>query len=67
MTDDLRSTRAELTSVASTLAELTERVTSAAEAVARGDEDDVSHDLFDVERSLRAAGRRLETAIRQLA
>jgi hypothetical protein len=49
----------ELTSLVSSLEELTKRVTAMAEA-ARGDQsDDISAELFGVERALQGALRRL--------
>ena len=57
--------RAELSSLSSTLAELTRRVSALAEragrAGAEGDAD-LAAELFSVERSLRGALRRLERA-----
>jgi hypothetical protein len=51
---------AELTSVATTLAELTQRVTAMAdEATSVKDEGEAS-ELYEVERALRAAMRRLQ-------
>jgi hypothetical protein len=62
---DRRSARADLASVSSTLDELTARVTASVEGL--GDDDEhVRAALYDVERSLRAAGRRLDTVLRQL-
>jgi len=53
------TTPAEISSLSSTLQELTDRVTAMAEtALARGDED-MAHELFSVERSLGGALRRL--------
>ncbi|MDA8309522.1 MAG: hypothetical protein M0Z46_02740 [Actinomycetota bacterium] len=53
------ATRAELSSIASTLTELTERVTKLAERARDGDEADLAAELFIVERELRGALRRL--------
>jgi hypothetical protein len=56
------TTRAELSSIASTLTELTQRVTALAERC-RGDRDaELAAELFAVERDLRAALRRLGRA-----
>jgi hypothetical protein len=52
--------RAELSSVATALDELTRRVVSAADQAASDHEDDVAAELFAVERALKGAGRRLE-------
>ena len=54
--------RAELSSLASTLTEVTRRVTGLAEQARAEGDDDVAHELFTVERSLRGALRRLERA-----
>lgn len=56
---------AELSSVGSQLDELTRRVTDAAQVYERGGREDVAHELFEVERSLRSATRRLERALRE--
>jgi hypothetical protein len=51
-------TRSELSSIATTLEELTKRVASMAEGVGP-DEEDLAVELFSVERSLMGALRRL--------
>jgi hypothetical protein len=51
----------ELSSVATALDDLTRRVTAMGEALANTQADWVAQDLFAVERSLRAAHRRLAT------
>jgi hypothetical protein len=51
----------ELSSVATALDELTRRVTAMGEGLANTQADWVAQDLFAVERSLRAAHRRLLT------
>jgi hypothetical protein len=53
------STRSELSSVATGLDDLVSRVTRIAEALATVPEDTLADDLFEVERTLRAAQRRL--------
>jgi hypothetical protein len=53
------TTRGELSSLTSTLDELTRRVTSLAEQARRADDDDLASELFGVERSLTGALRRL--------
>ena len=53
------SARAELSSVATSLDELLARVTRIAEGLAGDDRDVVGPDLYEVERSLRSARRRL--------
>jgi hypothetical protein len=49
-----------LSSVTTVLADLTERVTSMAEGYAGTPREDVASDLFEVERALRTASRRLD-------
>ncbi len=53
------TTRAELSSLTSTLDELTRRVTALAEQARAGEEDDLAAELFGVERALTGALRRL--------
>lgn len=56
---------AQLASAATSLEDLTARVTATAERLlAQGEEGDAA-DLFDVERALRNAGRRLDTVLRR--
>ena len=50
---------AELSSLATALQELTQRVTAMAEAATAAKDDSAAHDLFEAERALRAATRRL--------
>ena len=59
-------TGALLSSLATSLDELTERVTDIADRYKGTAQDDVAHDLFEVERALRTAGRKLETVVRRL-
>lgn len=54
--------RAELSSIASTLTELTRRVTTLADHSRDGGDEDLASELFTVERDLKAALRRLERA-----
>ena len=56
----------ELSSVATALSELTSRVASLAEALAGEARDDLASSLFEVERSLGAAARRLESMVDDL-
>ena len=53
------TTRAELSSVATGLEELATRITRIADGLAANERDSVGPDLFEVERTLRAANRRL--------
>lgn len=53
------TTRAELSSLASTLEELTRRVTALAEQAQAKDDDVLAAELFGVERALTGALRRL--------
>jgi hypothetical protein len=57
---ELERDRAVLSSVTTVLADLTERVTTMAEGYAGTPREDVASDLFEVERALRTAGRRLD-------
>ncbi|MDA8032974.1 MAG: hypothetical protein M0T71_02210 [Actinomycetota bacterium] len=58
--------RAELSSLASSLDQLTRRVTSLGEAAASHKDERVAGELFAVERSLVTAGRRLERLVSSL-
>jgi len=53
------STRAELSSVATSLEDLLSRVSAIAEQLANTDRDVVGPELYEVERSLRSGQRRL--------
>lgn len=57
----------QLSSIASALSELTDRLTTIAETMAGTEREDVATALFEVERSLTTASRRLETVLRDLA
>ena len=57
-------TVAELSSVGSQLEDLTRRVLDAAKAFENGAREDVAHELYEVERALRTATRRLNRATR---
>ena len=57
---------AELSSLATALDELTTRVTAIAERFSGTTRDDVATDLFEVERSLQGASRRLAKAVESL-
>jgi hypothetical protein len=50
---------AELSSIATELEELTARITSIADTAAKADDESTYHDLYEVERALKAAQRRL--------
>ena len=54
------SARAELSSVATALGDLTRRIAGMAEEAAAQRDEELSSELFAVERALRGAGRRLE-------
>jgi hypothetical protein len=56
--------QAQLASLSTALDELTDRVTATADAV-RVEDEDLALDLYEVERSLRAAGRRLGSVVRR--
>jgi hypothetical protein len=53
------TSKAELSSISSSLKEMHERVTALAEAAASGGDSDSAHELFAVERTLGGALRRL--------
>lgn len=55
----MHSSAAELSSLATALEELTRRVTGIAEGYAAAKRDDVATELFQVERGLLSAARRL--------
>ncbi|HMK98988.1 MAG TPA: hypothetical protein VK428_02235 [Acidimicrobiales bacterium] len=61
MSDTMPSeSRAELSSLATALVELTRRVAAMAESAQSARQEELSSELFAVERALRGAGRRLE-------
>ena len=62
----MSSHRASLASTASSLDELTTRLTAVADELAGGPADDVAADLYEVERSLRTGARRLGAVLRRL-
>lgn len=57
---------AQLSSVATALDDLTTRVVEAADRLRIGGNDEVAADLYEVERALRSASRRLATTVRTL-
>jgi hypothetical protein len=60
------SDAAQLASVATALEDLTARVVDAADRLREAHRDDQAADLYEVERALRAASRRLATVLRRL-
>ena len=64
---ELERDRAVLSSVTTVLADLTERVTAMAEGYAGTPREDVASDLFEVERALRTAARRLDRLLASMA
>jgi len=58
--------RSQLSSAATTLADLTTRLAEVADAYRGTSREDISLDLDEVERSLRAATRRLNRLVRRL-
>jgi hypothetical protein len=56
----------QLSSVNTQLFDLTERVAEMAELLSGSDRDDVANVLFEIERSLSTAGRRLEQLVSDL-
>lgn len=63
---DRASAAADLSSVATDLDALVRRVTAAAEGVADDGAEAVASDLYEVERALRSASRRLQQTLRAL-
>jgi hypothetical protein len=59
-------TRAELDSAASTIEELVRRISAAADQQQSAGDEAAASDLYDVERTLRAAARRLGNVVRRL-
>ena len=57
------SAGAQLSSVSTALSEMTQRVTDIADSLSGTDRDDVATVLYEVERSLATATRRLEKAV----
>ena len=57
---------AQLASTATTVEELTTRISRAADAFAEDGDETTAGELYDVERSLAAASRRLSTVVRRL-
>jgi ribonuclease HI len=58
--------RAELDSALNTLEDVARRVAEAAQRHADDDNESVTHDLYEVERALNAATRRLAVVVRSL-
>jgi hypothetical protein len=57
---------AHLSSLSTSLRELTDRVTALAEGFHTSPREDVAADLYDVERNLKAASRRLSALLAKL-
>jgi hypothetical protein len=57
----------QLSSVSTALVDLTDRVAKLAESLSGSDRDDVASVLFEVERSLSTAGRRLDQLVADLS
>lgn len=58
---------AQLSSVATGLGEMIQRVSDAADGLRGDGRDDLAGDLYEVERSLQAAARRLAAVVRHLS
>jgi hypothetical protein len=56
--------RAELAPLATALEELTQRITRLAESYGGANDDQLSAELFEIERSLQQAARRLDRLVR---
>ena len=62
----MSSHRAQLSSTASSLDELIARITATADVLSGAGDEDLSVDLYEVERSLKTGARRLASVIRRL-
>jgi hypothetical protein len=62
----METDRAELSALATSVAEVTRRVTAAADRLRGTPRDDIANGLYEVERSLLTAGRKLDRVIRDL-
>jgi hypothetical protein len=60
------SDRSELSALASSLEDICSRITSAADRYRPTPRADVAEGLYEVERSLRTAGRQLERVLRSM-
>lgn len=60
----MQSDHAELSSLTTSLDDLTRRVTVMAERYVGGPREDIALDLYEVERALRTASRRLNKLVR---
>lgn len=65
MSDQLSITP-QLSSVSTALSELTERVTALAESLSSSQREDLAAALYEVERALTSAGRRLDQVVAEL-
>ena len=65
-TPEVDSERAQLSSARTTLDDLVVKVADIAEAMHGGGQDALAHDLFEVERALRMAQRRLDAVTRRM-
>ncbi len=62
----METDRAELSALATTLDDVSARVTAAAERFRSSPREDVAQGLYEVERALLGASRRLERVLRDL-
>ncbi len=63
----MEAEHAELSSASTTLVDLAERIEHLADGLRARHEDALASDLFEVERTMRVAVRRLEGVLRRLA
>lgn len=63
---DSASDRSELSALASSLEDIRNRITAVADTYRPTPRSDVAESLYEVERSLRTAGRQLERALRTM-
>lgn len=62
----MENRRAALSSASTTLDDLVTRVTDVADEVQAAGDESLAHDLYEVERALRSAHRRLSDVVRRL-
>ncbi len=62
----MNTSHAELDSASTTIDELIDRISAAANRFEAGGDEATATDLYDVERSMRAASRRLGAVVRRL-
>ena len=64
---DRASDRSELNALSSSLEDIRNRITAVADTYRPTSRSDIAESLYEVERSLRTAGRQLDRAVRSMA